>query len=127
MSTVSQRNFSGGELTPELHSRVDLTKYHSGLATCRNMVVQRYGGVSNRPGTVYIGEGKYDGFKIRLIEFIFSREQTYILEFGHSYIRFIQGRTPYDNRTNILGYPRQDKKTPWSFTVPWHCVGAKDV
>ena len=90
MATISQRNFSSGELTPALHSRVDLTKYHSGLKTCRNMTVLRHGGVANRPGTRFIGKTKEDGKDVKLIEFIFSREETYVLEFGDQYVRFIK-------------------------------------
>ena len=90
MATIAQRNFSSGELTPALHARVDLTKYHSGLKTCRNMTVLRHGGVTNRPGTTFLAKGKFDNKKIRLIEFVFSRDDSYILEFGDSYIRFIR-------------------------------------
>src|SRR6266851_7871642 len=27
------------------------------------------------------------------------------------------------NTCEDTGYPRQDGKTPWSFTTPWHCAG----
>ena len=90
MTTISQRNFSSGELTPALHSRVDLTKYHSGLKTCRNMLVLRHGGIVNRPGTKFIANTKFQNRKVRLIEFVFSKEDTYMLEFGHFYIRFFR-------------------------------------
>jgi len=46
-----QESFSGGELAPSLHARVDLAKYSVGLKTCRNFFVQAHGGVSNRSGT----------------------------------------------------------------------------
>lgn len=53
------------------------------------MIVQRHGGVTNRPGTNFIVETKNSAVKSRLIEFIFNSGQTYILEFGNQYIRFI--------------------------------------
>ena len=56
MTTVIQRNFSGGVLSPGLQSRVDLVKYQSGLAKGKNVFIQRYGGASNRPGTRLIAD-----------------------------------------------------------------------
>ena len=52
---VIQPSFAAGELSPALYGRVDLQKYSVGLSKCRNAYVQQYGGVSNRPGTLYIG------------------------------------------------------------------------
>jgi hypothetical protein len=48
--TLFQRAFAGGELAPSLAARADQTKYLTGLRTCRNWIVQRFGGVANRPG-----------------------------------------------------------------------------
>ena len=109
MATIAQRNFSSGEPTPALHARVDLTKYHSGLKTCRNMTILRHGGVTNRPGTKFIAKSKIDGRNIRLIEFIFSREDTYCLEFGHEYVRFFK-----DGRQIMSGNSPLEVVTPYT-------------
>ncbi|MBA3755527.1 MAG: hypothetical protein H0X02_04575 [Nitrosomonas sp.] len=90
MPTLSQKSFSGGELSPSLHARVDINKYASGLATCKNFQIQRYGGASNRAGFEFVGETKDSTSESRLIPFIFSVDQTYILEFGNLYMRVIQ-------------------------------------
>ena len=82
MSTLIQRSFSGGEIAPALYARVDTAKYASGLRTCRNMMVMRHGGAQNRPGFKYIKEVAVSTDEVRLIEFIFNADQTYILEFG---------------------------------------------
>lgn len=82
-----QPSFTGGELSPSLHSRVDLSKYSVSLKTCRNFYVQAHGGVSNRPGTQFIAETKTSSKKSRLIPFEFNTEQTYVLEFGDLYMR----------------------------------------
>jgi len=87
MTTVIQRSFAAGEIAPALYGRVDQVKYATGLRTCRNHIVQRHGGVSNRPGTQYIADVKFPGKKVRLIPFIFNDDQTYILEFGDLYMR----------------------------------------
>jgi hypothetical protein len=88
--TVLQRAFIGGELAPALGMRADLAKYITGLATCRNFIVQRHGGVAKRPGTQFIKAVKTSSDPApRLVPFIFeAADQTYLLEFGHAYVRF---------------------------------------
>lgn len=80
-------NFQSGELSPRLEGRIDLEKYSSGSQTMENMVVFPQGGATRRPGTYYAGSSK-DGGKVRLINFEFSDEQAYVLEFGANYVRF---------------------------------------
>jgi len=87
MTAISQRAFSGGEITSSLYARTDVEKYVSALRTCRNFMVMRHGGATNRPGTTFINEVKDSTKKVRLIPFIFNSEQTYVLEFGEQYIR----------------------------------------
>ena len=90
MVKVNQPSFAGGELAPALHARVDLAKYAVGLKTCRNFFVHAHGGVSTRSGTQFIGPVKTHGGTVRLISFSFNTEQTYVLEFGASYLRVIK-------------------------------------
>lgn len=90
MTTLSQKTFSSGEISPSLYARVDLTKYATGLRTCKNNIILRYGGASNRPGTEYINEASDSTKAIRLIPFIFNTDQTYVLEFGQLYMRVIK-------------------------------------
>lgn len=85
-----QPSFSGGELAPSLHARVDLAKYAVGLKTCRNFMVQAHGGVSNRAGTKFVCETKDSTKNTRLIPFEFNTEQTYVLEFGDLIMRVIK-------------------------------------
>lgn len=84
-STI-QPSFAAGELAPSLYARVDLARYQTGLRLCSNFFVMPYGGVKNRPGTVFINETKGSG-AARLIPFQFNDEQTYVLEFGSLYMR----------------------------------------
>jgi len=88
--STMQPSFSGGELAPSLHARVDLAKYATGLKTCRNFVVQAHGGVANRPGTKFIAETKNSAKTTRLIPFEFNTTQTYVLELGHLTMRIIK-------------------------------------
>lgn len=90
MTTMIQRSLAGGEIAPSLYSRVDQVKYATGLRKCRNWFILRNGGASNRPGTEFIVEVKDSTKTVRLIPFIFNTDQTYVLEFGDLYIRFIR-------------------------------------
>lgn len=87
---ISQVSFSRGELTPALHSRTDIEQYSIGLKTLKNGFVHQEGCVSNRFGLEYVGEVKNSANKTRLIPFVFNSEQTYIIEAGENYFRFIQ-------------------------------------
>lgn len=82
------RSFAGGEITPELYGRPDLTKYQTGLAKCLNMTVLPHGPATRRPGFEYRAEVKDSTKRVRLIPFAYSATQTVILEFGDQYIRF---------------------------------------
>lgn len=90
MSTLIQRSFAGGELAPSLHARVDSQKYQFALKTIRNYFVMRHGGASNRSGTQFVCEVSDSSKSVRLLDFVFNNNQTYIIEAGEGYMRFIQ-------------------------------------
>lgn len=103
MAESAIRAFAGGEISESLLARSDTIKYQTGLRTCRNFIVQKFGGVSNRPGFQYICEVKDSSKAVRLIKFVFNNDQTYVLEFGDLYMRVIQngvllesGGNPYE-------------------------------
>jgi hypothetical protein len=60
------------------------------------MLVFPQGGITRRPGTYYAGSSK-NGGKVRLINFEFSDEQAYVLEFGANYIRFFKDGAPLES------------------------------
>ena len=82
-------NFRAGEISPRLEGRIDLQKYNEAVKDLSNMVVFPQGGTTRRPGTYYAGSSK-DGGKVRLINFEYSDEQAYVLEFGANYVRFFK-------------------------------------
>lgn len=86
-NSLIQRSFAGGELTPSLHARADQVKYQTGLRKAENVIIRRHGGVENRSGTEFIAEVKDSDATVRLIPFIFSDSQSYVLEFGNLYMR----------------------------------------
>lgn len=87
-TTPIQTNFTGGEISPRLYGRVDLQKYATSVERCENFIIFPHGGITKRSGTRFISEVKYSDKKTKLIPFIFSTEQAYMLEFGHYYVRF---------------------------------------
>ena len=94
MPSVPQASFTGGELSPNLHSRVDMARWPVSLKTCRNWIVQPYGGVKNRAGSYFIEETKDSSKRSRLLPFRFSATETYVLEVGDGYTRFFRNGAP---------------------------------
>jgi hypothetical protein len=88
MPPVRQPGFQGGELAPTLHGRSDLPQYAVGLARCRNFYAAPHGVLLSRPGTRYAGAVKDHAKKVRLIPFVASATEVYVLEFGDLYIRW---------------------------------------
>lgn len=83
-----QSNFNGGEVSPLLYGRVDNDRYKNSLALCKNYIPTIQGGLTRRPGTMYVSPVKDSTKSTRLIPFEFSTTQAYMLEFGNQYIRF---------------------------------------
>lgn len=113
-SSLIQASFTGGELSPSLYGRVDLARYGTSLKTCRNFIVQAYGGVRNRAGTKFLAEVATSSRRHRLIPFAFSTTQTYVLEFGHQTMRVYKdgGQVVYSSGGSA-GLP-VSVATPWS-------------
>lgn len=95
-----QLEFTGGELTPSLWAKSNAPVYGKGLKTCKNFMVLPVGGVTNRPGTVFVGECGASSATPRLEAFEFSSKDTLVMEFGRRYVRFIK----HDNVTHKSGY-----------------------
>jgi hypothetical protein len=75
-----QSNLSGGELSPQLHARVDIDKYSSSVADAKNMVIVPQGGLRRRPGLSKIEDGYY-AEEVRIEPFVFNQTQKYIVVF----------------------------------------------
>ncbi len=90
MANTIVRAFSVGEIAPALYARTDQARYEVALRTCRNFLVMRQGGATKRPGTEFLTEVEDSSVKVRLIPFVFNVRQSFVLEFGNLYVRFIQ-------------------------------------
>lgn len=79
MVSTTQRSFAGGEVAPSFHGRVDTDRYASSLKTIRNFIVTKQGSLAKRPGMQYVDTiVNAIGVK-RLIPFVFSDGQAYLV------------------------------------------------
>jgi hypothetical protein len=83
-----QAGFVGGELSPDLYGASGLDVYDAGARRLRNFIVSPLGSAVSRPGTRYVATIKDWTNPARLIPFIFSNGQTYVIEVGDQYLRF---------------------------------------
>lgn len=120
----AQTNFNGGEISPLLYGRPDVDRYQTGLSICENFIPLLQGPLERRPGTHYMVSTKVGATEAsRLIGFEFSADQSYGLEFGDLYIRFLKDRaqivsgTPVEVVTPYLEADLFDLKTTQSADV----------
>lgn len=86
----NQQSFNNGKLGALMAARDKLVYHTRGCKTLSNFRPSVQGPAVKRKGTVYVSELQDSSKKARLIKFIFSEIDSYVLEFGHNYIRFSQ-------------------------------------
>jgi len=80
--------FTTGEISPKMNSRIDFNKYTNAVEKMENATIFPQGGFTRRPGLRFVKETKTSASVSRVVPFMFSVEDAYILEFGDLYIRF---------------------------------------
>lgn len=110
MSSATQPTFAGGVIAPSVQGRVDLELYENSLAKAINFIVQRTGGIANRPGLEFVGQVINGDLKYRLIAFSFNTEQNYVLELGELTMRVIKDGA----------YVLDGMGAPVVFATPWY-------
>jgi hypothetical protein len=126
--SIIQRAFASGELAPVLHARADTAKYTQGLRTCRNFMVRREGGVSNRAGFKFVDPCKTDDFGTRLMRYVGSiAGESFLIEMGNGYFRFYQDGAA----VTVTGAPAWSGATAYEIGdlvsrvgVTYYCVAA---
>ncbi|MEN9360221.1 MAG: hypothetical protein RL095_1756 [Verrucomicrobiota bacterium] len=111
-----QVSFTGGEIAPTLYARRDFERYVSSVGKLRNMLVRPHGAAWNRPGTEFVGyaPAAYGVRSGRMIPFIFSDTQAYVLAFtdkgdGTSTLQILKDG----------GIVLDAVSAPTNFTVSW--------
>lgn len=91
-NNIIQYAFIAGEVSPKLFARTDLEKYDLGVAEAYNFFVDYRGGLSSRPGSVFVDYIKDDDKATKMFEFSFAPDDanTYVVLFGDEYVRFLQ-------------------------------------
>lgn len=85
--TLQTTNFTAGEISPRMVGRTDIDRYVNAAALILNAYPVIHGGVKRRGGTRYVATTKTSAKKSRLIPFVFSRDDAYMLEVGDQYLR----------------------------------------
>lgn len=89
-----QTNFSSGELSPRLLGRSDIERYQDGVETLENFHVLTQGGIARRRGTrnVFRTAVQASGANVRLLDFVFSRNDAILIEISAGAFRFSRRR-----------------------------------
>lgn len=87
--TVTQQNYSAGELSKKLAGRYDLGVYYNGVEWLQNFIATVQGVASFRNGTIFVWNTR-DNQEAILIPFEYNTEQAYILEFTNQKMRIIK-------------------------------------
>lgn len=129
MAKSIYRSFAGGEITPEMFGRIDLTKFQTGLALALNFLTLPHGPAARRPGTRFVNQCRYaytpsTNRPVKLRPFIFNADQAYVLEMGDSYVRMHSGAgTELEAAKAIAGLTLAN---PGVFNIAAHGYSAGD-
>ncbi len=77
-------NFNRGVVSKKALARVDLERVQVSAEMQTNWMPDELGPMSIRPGTEYIGKAKTDNYEAIYIPFVFSNDDTAIIEFSNS-------------------------------------------
>lgn len=100
-----QTSFLGGEWSQHVQGRLESERYKTGMNRCFNSYPVEEGSWHRRQGTRYLAHTK-GGAPGRVMDFDFSVENPYQMEFTDGYLRFYRGRSqvftdPERSVTNI--------------------------
>lgn len=117
-NNIVQTNFTAGEISPRLRGQVDQKKHSNGARTQLNMVSYVHGGATRRVGSGFVSEIRDSTAFIRLIPFIFSTTQNYILEFGNLYAQVYRQRGQVNEASIVIASIVNGNPTTINTAVP---------
>jgi hypothetical protein len=104
--TTVQTNFTAGEISPRALGRIDAPFYNNAAEFMENVIPLVQGGARRRDGLRFVAAAKFPDKAARVIPFVFSTTEAYVLEVGDQYIRFFKDGVPiagpYEIATNLL-------------------------
>ncbi len=108
--------FLGGEVSPNLFKRVDMRAANKWFETAKNIFFDTTGGFFNRVGTEVVDNTYIAGYKIKLLKFVFNKEQSYEVIFSQTNIKI------YDNKT-LLQTITHNTQIPVNFDIIYTQIG----
>jgi hypothetical protein len=77
-----RNSFLGGEVSPRVNQRTDIPLYNQSCETLQNVIVYPQGGIGRRPGSYIFDATHFTSHaSIRLVPFIISKTQAYVIVF----------------------------------------------
>lgn len=110
-----QSSFNTGIITNKLRGRDDLKQYSSGVSDAFNFIASKYGPIIKRVGTLYKWNAGHVGEKVFLLPFVFSINQSIILEFLPYQIRFYT----FDGTNFGPIADASNPSQPYVLSTPW--------
>lgn len=107
--------FNGGELSELLRGRISTDLYNAACDTVENALPDTRGGIKKRGGTQYVNGVKTDADRTRLIPFVVSNVDSYVLELGNLYMRFYSDSGQVESSPSVP----LEIATPWSAAEVW--------
>ncbi len=83
----TQFSFAGGVFSPSMYGRSDLDRWQSAVSVMENMVARPEGPAMRRSGTRFVVPSFDETKVVRLIPFVFSNEDAYVLELTEGFAR----------------------------------------
>lgn len=106
-------SFISGEIAPEAYGISDSEVYQKSAELIDNFIVQKFGGLERRPGTIYADEAATTG-NVRLVPFFHPSSGTfYMLEFSNLKFRVYKEGV-------LLG-------APYEVTTPYTAAEVKEI
>lgn len=122
---VILNKFTGGQVSPEVWGRTETNQWPAMLEIMENCYPDPRGGAKRRPGLHYVAPTKFPQQNSRLIPFVFSREQSYMMEFGDYYIRFFKDNGYVEDIGSVVSYLGDGTST--RFVYPYPAVDIADI
>jgi hypothetical protein len=117
-------NFSKGEFAPLLYARVDVPQYQAGAKIVENFIIQRYGGLSFRPGFRFAGEVDNVLHDYRMRPFRAGQNQGLVQLFGDLQMRLLaKGGFVAEDDLKIVSITKEAQAV---LEIPFHDMVAGD-
>lgn len=87
-----QGGFAGGEVSPDLAYRADISRFSGWLKSCKNFFILQTGAAVNRPGTYFMGYLPDEN--VRLLPFMFSLQDSCVAAMTPQSVRFFTAQGP---------------------------------